>query len=297
MIDPSLVDVVLPFNTGYPPELAALDTDEAIWGAFGDTSRDFPNSLWVEPRDVRERAAYNDEHGLWAENFWDRFTNQSPTHECTCHALVAVMEACWNRQRRLSLGGPVAGERLPISAESASVWFSCLSIYAEANPRQWGGASVQQVIGIACERGFLPDIIQPKDYGFKHAMQGTYGKGGINQSKGEWPGWRSGDFIRLPDAWEDDNWKETARHFRPLECVNPRSSEQYDSLLIHGYGIGIGRSGHSVPVGRIVYDGNRKLYRYRDSYDVFRYDSRAYTSGSYSILTCTTPDDWDKPAG
>jgi hypothetical protein len=292
MIDQSLIDVVLKEPTGYPEDLAKLDTSEAVCAAFGDTSRDFPESMWVEPKDVRERAEENDRLGLWAENYWDRFTNQNPTHECTCHALVSVMEACWNRQRRIGMEGPVAGKRLDISENSASVWFSCLSIYAEANPRQWGGANCQQVIGIACRRGFLPDKIQPKDYGFKHKMAGTCGRGGVNQSSGSWPGWKNGDFkIELGD------WLETAKHFKPLECVNPSSTAEYDSLLINGCAIGIGRSGHSVPIGRIVYDGNRKLYRYRDSYDVFRYDSRAYTSGAYSIITCTQPDDWDKPAG
>ena len=298
MISPELIDVVLPENTGYPLELAAKDTDEAIWDAMGDTAREFPNSLYVEPSEVRERADYNDKHGLWAEDYWDRFTNQSPTHECTTHAGVSVMEACWNRQRRICLGGPVAGERKPISEKSASVWFSCISVYCEANPGQWGGANVREILNIAVERGFLPDDTQPRDYGFRHTFPGTCGKGGINQSRtGTWPGWSGGTFRRLPSSWPDDNWRETAKHFRPLECVIPQSTAQYDSLLIHGFSISIGRSGHSVPIGRIVYDGGRKLYRYRDSYDVFRYDSRAYPSGSYSIITCTQPDDWDRPAG
>jgi hypothetical protein len=292
MINQNLIDVVLPFDTGYPEELAATDTSEAVVRSFGETSREFPDSLWVEPSEVRARAEQNDELGLWAENYWDRFTNQNPTHECTCHALVAVFEAAWNRQRRISLKGPVAGERLKISAESASVWMAVNSVYPEANPRQWGGASCQQVIGIACRRGFVPDKIQPKNYNFKCSMPGTCGKGGINQSKGAWPGWRNGDFIV-----DIGDWREVAKHFMPQECVNPKNTAEYDSLLINGCAIGIGRSGHSVPVGRIVYDNGRKLYRYKDSYDVFRYDSRAYTSGAYSIITVKQPDSWDKPAG
>lgn len=286
IIDPSLIDVILP-DSGYPEELAALDTDEAIMRAFGETSREFPQSFWVEPRDLRARCEENDRLGLWAENYWDRFTNQNPTHECTTHAVVAVMEACWNRQRAVNFDGPVAGVRNPLSVKSGSVWFSCLSIYAEANPRQWGGANCQHVIGIACERGFLPDKIQPRDYGFKHMLQGTCGKGGINQSSGPWVA-----LSKFPDGW-----RETAIRLRPLECVNPKNEQEYDSLLVNGCAIGIGRNGHSVPVGRIVFDGNRKMYRYRDSYDVFRYDSRAYPSGSYSIITCTQPDDYNFPAG
>lgn len=296
-IDPKLIDVTLPFDSGYPAALAALDTPQTIRAAFGDTSREFPAALYVEPKTLRDRCEENDRLGLWAEDFWDRFTNQNPTHECTCHALVAVAEACWNRQQRIRLGGPEAGVRKPISESSGSVWFSPLSVYAEANPGQWGGASCQQVIGIACRRGLLPDKIQPRPWKFKHAMQGTCGKGGINQSSGDWPGWSNGTFKRRPADWADGAWTETAKWFRPLECVNPEDEEQYDSLLANSFAIGIGRNGHSVPIGRIVWDGNRKLYRYRDSYDVFRYDSRPYTSGAYSILSMTAPDSWERPAG
>lgn len=300
-VDPSDVDVVLPEPSGYPEEKAKQDTPAAMRSAFGETARDFPAS-WLVPRsEWKDRAAENDRLGLWAENRWDRFTNQSPTHECTCHALVAVAEAAWMAGQPLNFGGPVAGQRLELSGvtQSISVWFSQNSVYAQANPGKWGGASCQQVIGIACDRGFLPDLIQPKPYSFRHTMWGTCGKGGVNQSRSDtWPGWSSNTFIRHPDSWADSNWRETAKHFRPLECVNPENEEQYVSLLLHGRAIGIGRSGHSVPVGRIVWDtSGRMLFRYKDSYDRFLYDSRAYTSGAYSILTMTQPDDWNKPAG
>ena len=289
----TLIDVNLDEFTGYPEEMQALDTDEAVFGAMGEAARDFPEHLYVPRNEWKDKAAENDELGLWAINYTDRFTNQGKgnggysTHECTTHCLRACAESAWNRQRRIKLGPPVPRERLPVSAESASVWFSCLSIYAEANPRQWGGANVQQVLSIAINRGFIPDKIQPKDWGFKHDLQGTCGAGGVNQSRGSWVSVR--DF---PDGWE-----ETARHFRPLECVNPRNEDQYASLLLHGYAIGIGRNGHSVPIMRMVLDNNRWYYEYPDSYDVVRYDSRAYTSGSYSIISFTAPDDWNKPAG
>lgn len=288
-IDPKLIDVTLPEHDGYPEELAKLDTDEALWDACGDASTDFPQSLWIPENEWRDRAEYNDKNGLWAINYLDRFTNQSPTHECTCHALRAVAESAWNRQRRFAIGPPVAGQRLPESTapQSASVWFSCLSIYAEANPRERGGANVQQVCRIACERGFLPDKIQPRDYGFAHSLQGTCGKGGVNQSSGSWPA-----VSKFPDGW-----RETAKHFMPLEVIYPRSREQFVCCLLHGLAIGIGRKGHSVPICRLVYDGGRMLFEYPDSYDVIRYDSSAYYSGSYSILSFTTPDDWTKPAG
>jgi len=294
---PELVDQPPPEESGYPEELAKLDTREAMMAAVEEAATDFPQSLWIEPKEWPARAKLNDELGLWAGNYIDRYTNQSPTHECTSHALRTVGESCWNRQRRIALGGPIAGTRKSISAESASVWFSCVSIYAEANPKQWGGANCQQVCKIAAARGFLPDKIQPKDYGFRHTMIGTCGKGGINQSSGSWPGWSNGIFKVKPSDWADDNWRETAKHFRPLEYVFPRSTEEFVCLLLHGYAIGVGRSGHSVPIIGIKYDGSKRYYPYFDSYDRTLYDSSAYYSGSYCILTMTQPDDWAKPAG
>lgn len=284
---------------GYPEELAKLDTPEAMRDAFGDTAVDFPSNLYIPQNEWRDRADFNDKNGLWAGNFIDRFTNQANTHECTSHALRCVAEACWNRQRRIGLGGPVAGQRLPISADSASVWLSCLSIYSQANPGEWGGANCQQVCEIAVSRGFLPDMIQPKEYGFKHTMHGTRGRGGINQSGNapEYPSWSGNDFRRKPSHWTDANWRETAKHFRPLECVYPRNTEEFVCCLLHGYAIGIGRSGHSVPIIGIKYSGNSMTFPYYDSYDRTLYDSRAYYSGAYCILSMTSPDDWNKPAG
>lgn len=296
-ITPDVVDVVLP-ESGYPDDLAREDTPEALKDAFGSTSRDFPDELWIEPKDRKERAEQNDKEGLWAIDYLDRFTNQSPTHECTCHSLRAVAEASRNRQRRISLGGPKKGERLAISAESASVWFSTLSIYSRANPGERGGANVRRVCEIAVEQGFLPDETQPREFNFKHTMKGTRGRGNNNQSSGgDYPGWRDGDFRNKPSSWVDDDWKKTSRHFKPLECVNPRNADELECLLLHGFGVGVGRSGHAVPYVFIKYEGNRKMYGYVDSYDVIRFDSRPAWSGSFSILIMTAPDDWDRPAG
>lgn len=288
-IDPHLIDVVLPEHDGYPDELAAEDTRDVLWDACGGASREFPAHLWIEPRDWADVAQDNDELGLWPIDFIDRFTNQSPTHECTCHALRACAESCWNRQRRIKVGPPVAGQRLPASAKSASVWLSALSIYSEANPRIRGGANVRRVLEIAARRGFLPDKIQPREYGFRHSLVGTQGKGGINQSSGSW--------VRLADF--PDGWEQTARHFRPLEVIFPESWEQTVCLVLRGYAVGVGRSGHSVPYARWVPD--QELMAYVDSYDVVRYDSirsiKATVGGSYAIASMTTPDNWDRPAG
>lgn len=306
------VDVILSRHDGYPEELAKLDTPAAMRDAFGDTNREFPDALWIEPKNRVERARFNDENGLWAGNFIDRFTNQGSgthpvtgrkgysTHECTTHSLRCVAEACRNRQRRIAMGGPEVGKRLEVSANSTSVWLACLSVYPEENPREWGGGSVQGVCRIAVDRGFLPDVYQPREYGFRHTMWGTCGKGGVNQSSGPWPGWSGGTFKQHPDGWADENWRETSKNFRPLECIYPRNDDEFDCLLLNGYGIGVGRSGHAVPIIGLRYEGgkltNRK-YPYFDSYDRILFDSRAYTSGSFSILTMTTPDDWDQPAG
>lgn len=289
MIDPKLIDVTLPEHDGYPDELAAEDTRDVLWDCCGEASREFPGHLWIEPGDWTEVAAQNDRLGLWPIDYIDRFTNQSPTHECTAHSLRACAESCRNRQRRIKLGPPVAGQRLPTSAQSASVWLSCLSIYSEANPRIRGGANVRQVLEIATRRGFLPDKIQPRDWGFRHSLVGTQGKGGVNQSGGTW--------VKLADF--PDNWRETAKHFRPLEVIFPETWEQTVCLVLHGYAVGVGRSGHAVPYCRWIPSGN--LMAYVDSYDVIRYDSisniKRTVGGSYAIASFTTPDDWNKPAG
>lgn len=292
-VTPQLVDFFLPQHDGYPEELAELDTREALMQAADDAGAvvtEFSNAYYIEPKDRPELARHLTETKNWGINFLDRYTNQNPTHECTCHSLRACFESAWNRQRSISLGGPVAGQRLDISAKSASVWVSPLSIYAEANPRERGGANVQQVLRIAAKRGFLPETIQPKDYNFKHALHGTVGKGGINQAKGPWT-----PVSRFPDGWTD-----TSKHFRPLEYIFPENMDQGECLLLNKLMIGVGRQGHAIPYGAIDYD--KDLIAYPDSYDVTRFDSfrtarSCIGNGSFAIVTTTVPDDWDKPAG
>jgi len=276
-------------HSGYPDALKALDTQDALKGACGSASRDFPQHLWIEPKDWAEKAADNDEHKTWPVNYVDRFTNQNPTHECTCHALRTAAEACRNRQRGIIFpDGPKASFRYPESS-LGSVWLSPLSIYAEANPGQWGGAGCQQVLEIACRRGFLPDKIQPHDYGFKHQLQGTTGEGNSNQSHGDW--------VRLSNF--PAGWQETAKWFKPLEVIFPDSWEQVVCLVLHGYAIEVGRNGHAIPYA--FWNDKQKVMGYVDSYNVIRYDSQQtvkYASnGAFAIASMTTPDDWNKPAG
>jgi len=287
-IDPSLIDVVLKTPSGYSAEAKAGDTREAMMAAAGDAARDFPAELYIDPKDYAAKAAENTANKTWPINYIDRFTNQAPTHECTCHSLRTGFEAARNRQRGVIYGGPEKGKRLEDSAKFGSVWVSPLSIYAEANPRQWGGANCRQVMEIACRRGFLPETIQPRDYGFKHAIHGTTGGGGINQAKGPW----------VPVSRFPEGWQETAKHFRILEVIFPETVDQIICCVLHGLVVNVGRSGHAVPYS--FYDPAQKVMGYIDSYDIVRYDSmgamRSAASGASAISVVTAPDDWSKPA-
>lgn len=291
-VDPKEIDVILP-PSGYPDELAAEDTTDNIRGACGDASRDFPTALWIEPKDWADKARDNDKYHTWPVNYIDRYTNQNPTHECTCHSLRTNFEGARNRQRGVIFkDGPKKNFRYDVSATSGSVWVSPLSVYAEANPRQWGGANVRQVMEIACRRGILPDKIQPHEYGFKHTLQGTTGSGNSNQSHGPWVSVRN-----FPAGWE-----ETARHFKPLEVIFPGSWEEAVCLVLNGFFVSVGRNGHAIPWGQCMFSGNSlQSIAYPDSYDVTRYDSlrtvKSAWSGSFAIATVTVPDDWSKPAG
>ena len=288
-IDPKLIDVVLPAHDGYPVEIQAGDTRDVLMAACGSASRDFPKALWIEPKDWADKARDNDKYHTWPLNYIDRFTNQSPTHECTCHSLRANAEACRNRQRGLSyFDGPKKGARYEESGKVGSVWLSPLSIYAEANPGQWGGAGCQQVLEIACRRGFLPEKIQPREYGFKHTLQGTTGAGGMNQSRGDW--------VRLSNF--PAGWEETSKAFKPLEVIFTDSFEEVVCLVLHGYVVSVGRSGHAIPYA--FWNPSQEAMGYVDSYDVIRYDSkgtvRGASGGAFAIASMTTPDDWNDPA-
>lgn len=292
-VDPAMIDHVMPEHDGYPAHLAAEDTRDALMQACGDAARDFPKELWIEPgpdfKNWKEVAAENDRNRTWGVNYVDRFTNQNPTHECTCHSLRTNAEGARNRQRAIIFpDGPKKDFRYEESAKYGSVWFSVLSVYPIANPAQWGGANVRQVLGIACESGFLPDKIQPRDYGFRHYLQGTAGQGNSNQSSGPW----------VTERQFPEGWKETAKLFKPQEVIFPESWEQAMCLLLHGRIVSVGRDGHAVPWNAINFANN--VIPYSDSYNVTRYDSfsraRSAWQGSFSIATMTAPDDWNNPA-
>jgi hypothetical protein len=287
-INPALVDVFSDKHDGYPDELAGEDTRDVLYAVCGSASRDFPKALWIEPRDWEEKARENDEYKTWAINYIDRFTHQGDSHECTCHALRVLFESARNRQRGIIFAdGPKVNERY---AESAlgSVWVSALSIYAKANPRQWGGANCKATLEIALRDGFMPEPTQPRDYGFKHTLHGTAGgQSAKNQSTGRWV--RESDF---PDGYE-----ETAIHLKPDEVIFPDEWEQAVCLLLHGYALEYGRNGHAVPPA--IWNVRESKAGYVDSYNRILWDSLATfkraSQGCFAIATTRTPDDWLNP--
>jgi hypothetical protein len=284
-LDPSLLTNNTP---GHDPR---GDTVDAKVMACGAASREFPQALWIEPKDRPDKARENDKYHTWGLNYVDRFTNQTPTHECTCHDLRTGAEAAYNKQRGIIFpDGPKKDFRYEDSAKGA-VWLSPLSIYAEANPRQWGGAGCFQVLDIACSRGFLPDKIQPRDYGFKHYLQGTAGKGGKNQSSGPW----------VPLSQFPDGWQETAGLLRPDQVIVTSDPDQALCLLLWGYVLACyARDGHAIPPA--IWNPVQDIYGYVDSYDVLRWDSAskfrsACRSGVAAITSMKPPDNWNNPAG
>jgi hypothetical protein len=291
-INPALIDKPSPEvgpHDGYPPDKAAGDTPDALRDACGEAARDFPDALFIEPAYWADKARDNDTYKTWPVNYIDRFTNQGPSsHECTCHALRACAEAARNKALGIIYtDGPKKDHRYDES-KKGSVWLSPLSVYCEANPRQFGGAGCTQVLNIACKRGFLPDKLQPSSYGFRHDLHGTTGDGNSNQSSGRW--------VRVSDF--PNGWEETAKLFKPLEVVVCENFEQVVSLVLHGYAIEVGRSGHAIPYAR--FNIASQVMEYVDSYNVVRYDSKrtvqGCSRGAFAIISMTTPDSWDAPA-
>lgn len=293
-IDPALIDAPLDPSlltdgtSGYVDD--GGDTPDALRACCGEAARDMPDSLRVDPKDWADKARENDKNGTWPINYIDRYTNQSPSHECVFHSLTRAMEGARNRQRGIIFrDGPKKGFRYPESSGFYIVWFSPLSGYSPENPGQWGGSNVRRSIERACRDGLLPDLIQPHDYKFKHALQGTSGKGNNNQSGGGWV--RERDF--------PENWKETAKHFRAIEVIFPESWEDAVSLVLNGMFVSVGRSGHSIPWGQ--WNPTEQVMAYPDSYEITRYDSlrtvKSAWRGAFAIASMSAPDDWNKPAG
>lgn len=297
-LNPALVDAPSPEiihspdgHSGYPENVAAEDNADAMREACGATSREFPQSMWIEPRDWKDKAAENDKYKTWGVNYLDRFTHQGNSHECTSHALRAVAEAARNRQRGIIFPDGPQKDRRYEESQQGSVWLSPLSIYSEANPGQWGGAGCVQVLNIACRRGFLPEKVQPREYGFKHTLVGSAGgTAAMNQSVGSW--------VRLSNFPE--NWEDTAKWLMPEETIVVTEWEKAVCLLLHGCVLEYGRSGHAIPPA--IWNVNESAAGYVDSYNRILYDSlgtfkSACRSGVFTIVSMRAPDDWLKPAG
>lgn len=290
-VNPKLVDVFPKFHDGYPAVLAAEDTPDMLRDACGDAAVSFPDSMWIEPREWKERAEYNTENNLWGVNFVDRFTHQGNSHECSTHALTRIAEAARNRARGIKFPeGPKKGFRYPASATSGSVWLAPLSIYAEANPSVRGGSNIQHCLRIAQKRGFLPEPMQPAEYNFRHTLVGTAGgRGSFNQSAGSWVGLRN-----FPAGFtETSNW------FRPTEVIVGMTWEQGICVLLHGLGLEYGRKGHAVPP--LFWNATSNVVGYVDSYERILYDSistfKSSIRGAICIVSMTHPNDWSNPVG
>ncbi len=296
-IDPALIDVG-PAQSEMTDGFAGYvddggDTADAMRDCCGAAARDFPESLWIEPKDWADKARENDKNKTWPINFIGRYTNQTPSHECVYHSLTRGMEAARNRHRGIIFPeGPKKNFRYEESAKFGEVWLSPLSGYGRVNPSQWGGANVRESLEVATKYGLLPDKIQPREYDFKHALQGTSGRGNNNQSGGNWV-----PMSRWPEGHE-----ETAKHFRVLEAIFPAIWEHAICLILHGMFKHVGRQGHAIPWGQLIFEGdNLKAAAYPDSYDVTRFDSlntiKSAWRGSFAIASVTVPDDWNAPAG
>ena len=258
--------------SGYNEKWAARDTNDALAMMAG--SREFPEHLRIDEKDWKDCASDNDKYGTWPVNYSSRYTNQSPTHECTCHSLIQNFEIAWNRQQ---------------ASKNNPVWMSPLSVYAEANPRIRGGSYVMKVLEIAIARGILPENNGPKGNGtqkdkFEHTLYQTAGNNG-----GKWVA-----VSNFPSGWRD-----TAKHFRPLEIFNITTWREHVMAILQGYCVSNGRAGHAIPHVKIEWKGGKLHSMYRDSYDVDRYDSVNYikkgVGGAFCIATTTIPDDWNNP--
>ena len=259
----NLVDYSPTVITGYREAFAAIDAD-AMYG------KEFPDDLWIEPSDWKDWARENDRYEFsWPDDWRIRLTHQGRSHECTSHATIQNAEIAYNRQALTKEFG---------------VRLSALSLYAEANPNQWGGSYMQRVLGIAMERGVLPEDTPEQVKKFPHTLQLTSGR----------------DRPWVPVSRFPSGWRKTAKHFRPTEIINIREWEQHICLILRGFAVSNGRAGHAIPHTKIVWRGNKLYSMYADSYNIHRYDSLSYikrgVSGAFAITSMAVPDvSWENP--
>ena len=276
-------------NVDFPDDLADIEAFPWVETADGFAGcREVPDSFesygaaafadhfLIDEADWDDWARENDKHKAWAFDFNPRTTHQGKSHECVCHASVRAFEMAWCSQ---------FGE-----IENA-IFGSPLSVYSEANPRQWGGSYMQDALNIITERGIIPehDGVNGEGYQrdslFRHTLHQTAGR----SDSGPWV--KVGNF--------PTGWKKTSRHLRFLEAYNINSKGAFGSALCRGWPIVNGRSGHSIPHAKLVWRDGRVHSMYVDSYHRYGYDSMRMWSagGAYCVRTVTRPHSISRPAG
>ncbi len=273
-INPALVDVDPVDNIQVRPEdppgfdgLVEMPSEDDMLMRGGTR---FPESLLIDESEWRYIIEEHNFLGTWAKDYSDRFTHQGRSHECVCHAACQAFLTAWNLQ---------LGTR-------HSIWPSPLSLYTRiTGGRQWGGSMVLDSLEELVDVGVLPEHDGPGGDNaqfnkFKHTIHQTSGR-----SESHWAtkGWiRERDF---PNGWET-----TANLLRVDEWYTIPNREAHASALLHGWTVVNGRRGHSIPHMALVVDGNRILSEYKDSYNVFRYDSESLWGGGYCIRSVKSPN-------
>jgi hypothetical protein len=96
-----------------------------------------------------------------------------------------------------------------------------------------------------------------------------------------------------------EGWEETAALFMPTEVIFPENWEELLCLILHGYAVEVGRSGHAIPY--TFWNHAEQAMGYADSYNVVRYDSlrtvKAAANGSFAVAAVKQPANWLDPAG
>lgn len=240
----------------------------------------FPDKFRIPRSEWDDRIREHEKFQSSADFYGSHFTHQGKSHECTAHAATQVFEVAWNRQ---------------FAGTSHAVWFSPLALYTRlTGGRQWGGSMVSAALRLMMSEGLLPEHDGPggqndQQKRFKHTVHQTSGR-----SESHWPtkGW-----IRPSDLPE--GWQETAKHFVALEAFTIPSGdrEAHASCLLQGWALGNGREGHAIPHKVLCKRDRDYLSKYRDSYNVWRFDSERLWGGGYCIRAVTHPADASRPAG
>ena len=264
MIPDKLIDVEHKWDG-----LQSNPTEQEMLGAG---AKPFPDSMRIPRSEWRDRIQEHEQNHSSADFYSGRFTAQKNSHECVAHAAHQAFMIARNRQH---------------NGLEQDVWFSPLALYTRiTNGRRWGGSSVTDSMYEMIEHGMIPDHDGPGGNNsqtklFLHTLHETSGR-----TENWWPtsGW-----VRPSEL--PDGWKNTAKHFRALEVFTVPDREAHASCLLHGLCVVNGRLGHSVPHVKMVFDNNRFLSCYKDSYRIYRYDSeRLWDSGGYVIRSTTTSE-------